>query len=123
MRIVVIFLLLANLALFALTRLDAVGGGEPQRLAEQVQPDKVKLLSPQQVAALGPGKAASLADVCVEWGPLGEADRARALAELAPLQLGPLITSRRTEPEGHAVLLTGFANRSAAERRYSAVGA
>jgi len=38
MRIVVILLLLANLALFALTRLDAYSGGESQRLGEQVQP-------------------------------------------------------------------------------------
>lgn len=117
MRIVVILLLLANLALFALTRLDSVGGGEPQRMQEQVQPDKVKLLTPQQVAALGPAKVASLADVCVEWGPLTDAERTRALAELAPLQLGPLIQSRRASVENFAVTLPGFISRSTAERR------
>lgn len=117
MRIVVILLLLANLALLALTRLDAVGGGEPQRLAEQVQPDKVKLLTSQQVAALGPAKVASLADVCVEWGPLSESERSRALVELAPLQLGALILPRRADTEGFAVTLSGFPNRPAAERR------
>ena len=67
------------------------------RLAEQVQPDKIKLLTPQQVAALGPAKVAALADVCVEWGPLSEADRARALADLEPLALGKLLTQRRVE--------------------------
>ncbi len=56
MRIVVILLLLANLALFALTRLDAYSGGESQRLGEQVQPEKIKLLTAQEVAALGSGE-------------------------------------------------------------------
>ncbi len=117
MRIVVILLLLANLALFALTRLDSTPGGEAQRLAEQVQPDKLKLLTSQQVAALGPAKVASLNDVCVEWGPLTEAERARALGELSPLGLGPLVTARRVETGGYAVSLTGFASQAAAERR------
>ena len=66
MRIVVILLLLANLALFALTRLDAYSGSESQRLGEQVQPEKIRLLTAQEVATLGPAKAASLADVCIE---------------------------------------------------------
>jgi hypothetical protein len=117
MRIVVILLLLANLALFALTRLDSAAGGEAQRLAEQVQPEKVKLLTPQQVAALGPTKVASLNDVCVEWGPLSEAERTRAMTELAPLGLGPLVTPRRVEAGGYSVTLSGFPNLAAAERR------
>ena len=49
MRLVVILLLLANVALFALTRLDAYSVGEGQRLGEQVQPDKIKVLTPQEV--------------------------------------------------------------------------
>lgn len=117
MRIVVILLLLANLALFALTRLDSAPGGEAQRLAEQVQPDKIKLLTPQQVAALGPAKVASLSDVCVEWGPLSDAERTRALGEMASLALGPLVTTRRVETGGYAVTLGGFATQAAAERR------
>ena len=117
MRIVVILLLLANLALFALTRLDSTPTGEGQRLAEQVQPDKVKLLTPQQVAALGPAKVASLNDVCVEWGPLSEAERTRALGELAPLSLGALVTTRRIDAAGFAVSIGGFTTPAAAERR------
>ena len=117
MRIVVILLLLANLALFALTRLDSAPGGEAQRLAEQVQPDKLKLLTPQQVAALGPAKVASLSDVCVEWGPMSEAERTRAMTELAPLGLGPLVTSRRVDTGGYSVTLGGFPTQAAAERR------
>lgn len=97
MRTVVIFLLLANLTFFTYTRLDATSEGEAVRLVEQVQPEKIKLLTPQQVAALGPAKVAALADVCLEWGPLAEADRARALADLEPLALGKLLTQKRVE--------------------------
>jgi hypothetical protein len=117
MRIVVILLLLANLALFALTRLDAYSGSESQRLGEQVQPEKIRLLTAQEVAALGPAKAASLADVCIEWGPLADAERNRALAELAPLGIAQLVSQRRVDADGFAVTLPGFASRAAAERR------
>jgi hypothetical protein len=117
LRIVLILLLLANLALFAYTRLDAYGGGEPQRMAEQVQPEKIKLLTPQEVAALGPAKVASLADVCIEWGPLSEGERTRAMAELAPLGVAALMTTRRVEIEAYPVVLSGLPTRGAAERR------
>jgi len=117
MRIVVILLLLANLALFALTRLDSAPVGEGQRLSEQVQPDKLKILTPQEVAALGPAKVASLNDVCIEWGPLSEAERSRALTELAPLGLGALVSTRRVEATGYNVTLAGFTTQAAAERR------
>ncbi len=117
MRIVVILLLLANVALFALTRLDAYSAGEGQRLGEQVQPDKIKLLTPQEVAALGPAKAAALADVCIEWGPFAEAERSRALGELTSLGIAQLVSQRRVEADGYIVTLAGFASRAAAERR------
>src|SRR5450432_300827 len=97
MRVIVFLLLLANLALFAFIRLDSVGSGEGARLSQQVQPDKIKLLTPQQVAALGPAKVASLADVCVEWGPLSDADRVRAQARLDPLDLGKLMSQKKVE--------------------------
>ena len=98
MRIVVILLLLANLALLGYWLLDRFfPGGEAIRLEQQVQPDKIKLLTPQQVAALGPAKTSELADVCIEWGPFADAERARAIADLEPLPLGRLLTQKRVE--------------------------
>jgi hypothetical protein len=97
MRTVVFLLLLANLSLFAYTRLDSLGAGEGVRLTQQVQPDKIRILSPQQFAALDPAKVASTADVCAEWGPFADADRARALAGLDGLQLGRLLSQRRQD--------------------------
>lgn len=117
MRIVIVLLLLANLTLYAYTRLDA-GGGEAILLQEQIQPDKIKLLTPQEVAALGPAKVAALADVCAEWGPFGDVERSRALADLEPLALGRLVTQKRVELDGGFWVNMGpFATRAAAETR------
>ena len=117
MRIVIVLLLLANLTLYGYTKLDS-GSGEAMLLQDQVQPDKIKLLTPQQVAALGPAKVAALADVCVEWGPFSDADRTRALTELEPLGLGRLLSQKRVEfDSGYWVNMGPFATRAAAESR------
>jgi hypothetical protein len=118
MRTIILLLLLANLSLFAYTWIDGVGSGEGVRLTQQVQPDKIAILTPKQVAALGPAKVAALADVCVEWGPFSDAERARALSDLQPLQLGPLLSQRRVELEGAFGVSVGpFPTRAAAEKR------
>lgn len=117
MRIVIVLLLLANLTLYLYTRLDT-GGGEAILLQDQVQPDKIKLLTPQQVAALGPAKVAALADVCVEWGPFSDPDRTRAQGDLEPLALGRLLSQKRVEfDSGYWVNMGPFATRAAAENR------
>lgn len=118
MRTILVLLLLANLTLFGYTRLDGIGGGEGVRLTQQVLPDKVKLLTPREVAALGPTKVAALADVCVEWGPFSDADRTRAMSDLAPLALGSLLTQQRADVAGaFGVVAGGFTSRANAERR------
>ncbi len=118
MRTIVILLLLANLSLFAYTRLDSTSSGEGGRLGGQVQPEKIRILTPQQVMALGPAKAAALADVCLEWGPFGDADRLRALADVETLALGKLLTQKRVETtSAYWVFLSPFANKAAADRR------
>jgi len=118
MRTLVFLLLLANLTLLGYTKLDSLGTGEGVRLAQQIQPDKIVLLSPQQVAALGPAKASALADVCVEWGPLSDTDKARALASLEPLDLARLISQKKVEVvASYWVFIPPAANRAAADRR------
>jgi hypothetical protein len=117
MRIVVALLLLANLTLFVYTLLPS-GGGEGVRLSQQVSPEKIKLLTPQEVAALGPAKVAALADVCVEFGPLSDAERAKVLGELEPLALGRLLSLRRVEvDDAYSVSISPFPNRNSAETR------
>jgi hypothetical protein len=117
MRIVIVLLLLANLTLYLYTTLDT-GSGEAILLQDQVQPDKIKLLTPQQVAALGPSKVAALADVCMEWGPFSDGDRTRALADLEPLGLGRLLSQKKVQfDSGYWVNMGPFASRAVAETR------
>ena len=118
MRIVVLLLVIANLTLFAYTRLDDASRGEAGRLKQQIQPDKIKLLTPPQVAALGPAKIAALADVCIEWGPFSDVERVKAVADLESLQLGRLLSSRRVDIDSfYWVSLGPFASKPLADRR------
>jgi hypothetical protein len=118
MRTLVLLLLLANLTLFAYTKLDSLSTGEGVRLSQQVQPEKITLLTPQQVAALGPAKMSALADVCVEWGPLTEGERTRALGTLEPLDLARLISQKKIEViANYWVFIPPAANKAAADRR------
>ena len=118
MRTILLLLLLANVTLFGYTRLDSAGRGEAARLAQQVHPDSIRLLTPQQVAALGPAKVAALADVCLEWGPFSDGERARVLAELEPASLGRLLTQKRVEiTTAYWVFVPRLPNKAAAEKR------
>jgi SPOR domain len=120
MRIVVLLLLVANVTLLGFTLLDSGGSGEGMRLQHQVQPEKIKLLTPQEVAALGPAKVAALADVCVEFGPLSDAERAKVIGDLEPLGLGRLLTQRRVELDNaFTVSLPPLPNKTAADNRAS----
>ncbi len=117
MRIVVFLLLAANLTLFIYLWLPS-GGGEGFRLEQQIQPEKVKVLTPQEVAALGPAKVAALADVCVEFGPFSDVERAKVINDLEPLALGRLLTQRRVEfDNAYTVGISPFPSRNAAENR------
>ena len=118
MRAAIIFLILLNVALFGYARLDGAAQSEAGRLADQVQPDRIRLLSPQQVAALGPSRVAALPDVCVEWGPFADADRTRAQGDLEPLALGRLVSQRPVVLDNaYWVNLGAMPTRGSAERR------
>jgi len=118
MRTAVLLLLLANLAFFAFSHVDGSDGGEAARLKQQVRPELIKLMTPPQVAALGPAKMAALADVCIEWGPFSDTDRSKALADLDSLQLGRLLSQRRVDLDSTYWVNVGpFTSRGAADRR------
>lgn len=118
MRTLFFLLLLANITLFGYIKLDSMSSGEEVRLSQQIQPEKIKLLTPQQVAALGPAKVAALADVCVEWGPLSETDRVRALATIEPLDLSKLMTQKKVEVlANYWLFLPPAASKAAADKR------
>ena len=121
MRTAVLLLILANVILFGYARLDRAAQSEAGRLGAQVQPDRIRVLSSQQVAALAPGKVAALADVCVEWGPFSDADRARAQADIEPLQIGRLVSQRPVAADPMWWVNTGPVPSRAAELRLLAI--
>jgi hypothetical protein len=117
MRTVIILLVLANLTFLGYALLDIAPEGEAARLSQQVDPQKIKLLTPAEVAALAPATP-SLTDVCLEWGPLGDAERAKALTDLDPLNLGKLLSQKRVEvTTSFVILLPPLASRAEAEKR------
>ena len=115
MRAAVLLLIIANLVLFAYARLDRAAQSEAGRLREQVDPQRIKLLSPQEVAALGRTKV-----VCAEWGPFAEADRLRAQAEIESLAPARLVSQRAVSSDtaySYWVNLGAMQSRAAADRR------
>ena len=118
MRTFVALLLAANLAFFAYSELDLMSDGESSRMQRQLVPEKIKLLTPQQVAALGPAKASQLANVCLEWGGFTDTERAAALVALEPLHLGRQLSQRRIDStSAYWVFLPPLSSKSAAEKR------
>jgi hypothetical protein len=118
MRILVLLLLLANLTLFGYIQLGRWSAEDDLKVRQQVNPEKVRLLTPQQVAALAPAKAAVVSNECLDWGPFTDSERERAQGVLEPFALGKLLTSRRQETKsGYWVYLPPLPSKAAAERR------
>ena len=113
MRAAVLLLIALNVVLFAYARLDRAAQSEAGRLREQIEPERIKLLSPQAVASLGRTKL-----VCAEWGPFAEADRARAQAEIETLAPARLLSQRAVSADtAYWVNLGAMQTRAAADRR------
>jgi len=120
MRAVVFLLVVANVLLFAYARLERAAQSEGGRLAMQVEPERIRPMTAQEVAALAPSKVASTTCVeSLEWGPFADAERARAEADLQPLALGRLVSLRPvvSDASSYWVNLGGLGTRVAAERR------
>jgi hypothetical protein len=125
MRLVVLVLVLVNLALLLWWQ-GAFGGGdqagrEPQRLALQIAPESIRLLTAGELAALRGGAQSAAepdsAAACVEFGDFDDASLARIQARLADLALGDRLRARRVEaPAWFIVYLPAAATRAEAER-------
>jgi hypothetical protein len=113
-RIIFLLLALANVAFFAWARLIAAGGSgtDPAPLARQIAPEKIRVVSPDEIARLRSAKPAVVATAapppappapapaaskCVEWGGFALAEVAQAEKSLEPLDLGERLARRRTE--------------------------
>jgi hypothetical protein len=118
MKLLVVVLVLANLALFAWGQFDRMSESESNRLQRQLAPEKVRLLTPQQVTALGPAKAAQLQNTCLEWGAFTEQEKSAVAAALEPLQLGRALVQKRVDStSAYWVYVPPLPSKPAAEKR------
>lgn len=98
MRLVFFLLLLANVLLFAWTRVGTeLAMSESFLLSQQINPDAIRLLDPREVGQLAAKKPELKGLACLEWGALSTADLERAKTVLAVFSEGAKISERRME--------------------------
>ncbi|MBV9191526.1 MAG: SPOR domain-containing protein [Betaproteobacteria bacterium] len=138
MRALFLLLVLANVGFFAWARYvsPADGAADPLPLTRQIEPEKVKVVTPNELPASAPAPAPAktptanaapaaatpaptpVALKCMEWGSFTIADAPRAEKALEPLALGPRLAHRRTEETaGWWVFIPPQGNRAAAVRK------
>ena len=130
MRLFLLLLIALNLGVYA-TNTGALGTGvpnghDPDRLADQIDPDKIRLVSllakpasPAAVAvtALASAPAAPKPLACVEFGGFNVDEARRAEQLLAPLNLGAHLTQRHVDDQAtYIVYLPPFKTKQDADR-------
>ena len=117
MRAFFLLLVAANLGFFAWVNYLAPpdAASDPRPLSQQIAPSKLKILSPQELAAVLPPKPGPAA--CVEWGSFTLAAAPRAEQALEPLSLGARLSSRRAEETARWwVFITPAGGRAGAQK-------
>lgn len=132
LRRLALLLLLLNLAFFSWTQgwLDGLGGPrpggdrEPERLARQVRPESITILSPAAVRAAAAASAAApvgTAVTCLEAGPFATGASVSAIAALQqaqpPLPAGSWSDVKIDRPGSYIVYMGRFANRDALAKK------
>ena len=134
MRALFLLLLLANVAFFAWARYVSPpdASADPVPLTRQIEPEKMKIVTPNEVPAPAPAPAPAqrtptanaappapaVALKSMEWGSFTIADAPRAEKALEPLALGPRLAHRRTEETaGWWVFIPPQGSRAAAIRK------
>jgi hypothetical protein len=131
MRTLLLILIVANLALFAY-QAGVFGpvmqaGREPDRIAHQIDPDRLRVLSDAELRRLresgknvstAPERRDSGAAACMELGDFAADVAARVQTRLAALNLGERLTAIDVDPTGgwYMVFLPPLASRAEAER-------
>ena len=130
MKTVTFLLLLANLGFFAWIYF---GSGraldEPQLMDQQLNPQAIRLLSADHLAALAAERAKQAAErakappkvtlaACLEFGAFNPSDVARVQKALEPLALGSRLSQRRVEETAtYWVFMPPQRNRQAANQK------
>jgi hypothetical protein len=121
MRTLVFILMLANATFFAYAWFGpgAKANGDAQIISQQIDPEKIRLLRPEQVSVFArKPEPAKVVAVCLEWGAFSGADVARAEQALEPLALGTKLTQHRQEEvAGFWVYMPPLASRQSATQK------
>ncbi|MBC7469992.1 MAG: SPOR domain-containing protein, partial [Ramlibacter sp.] len=133
LRLIVLLLLLANGAYFAWAQgLLAAWGvapaqqSEPQRLAQQIRPEAVRILSADEVRPVEAAAAAPKPADCLQAGPFEDAQAAPLRSSLAALPAGSWTLESTVEPARWIVYMGKYptvdaVNKKKAELRYLGV--
>jgi len=121
MRLLFFILLLANGVFFAYAWFGpgAQANGDARIIGQQLNPQKIRLLAPDQVSALTrKSEPPKVARTCLEWGAFAGADATRAEQALEPLALGAKLAPRRQEDvAGFWVYVPPLASRQSATQK------
>lgn len=98
MRALFFLIVLVNVLFFAWASYLAPpeAAADPQPLARQIEPKKLKVIAPADLPPVA-ARPAPMVLKCLEWGSFTLADAPQAQAALEPLQLGARLAQRRTE--------------------------
>ena len=113
MRTLALLLLLANVAFLAWAQYaPSAASAEPQLLGQQMRPEAIKLLSPEEMQKLAASRKTT---ACTEWGAFNQGDLVRAHAELESILPAANIAERQIDEEaGHWVFVPPQGNRQSA---------
>ena len=113
MRTFSLLLLLANVAFFAWVQYaPSASSAEPQLLGQQMRPEAIKLLSPEEIQKMAASRKTT---ACTEWGAFNQGELVRAHADLESILPAANIAERQTEEAaGHWVFVPPQVNRQAA---------
>jgi hypothetical protein len=121
MRAIFFLLVLANLAFLA-WHMGYLGGtteqaGEGNRLAQQIAPEKIRIIAPDQAKKLAETPSRP-ANVCIEWGPFTGPDYERLQVLLTAMEPAPRYATRRIdETAGWWVFVPAQPNKAAADKK------
>jgi cell division septation protein DedD len=113
-------LLAANLAIGAWALFLRGDARDAHLVAQQINPEKIRLLGARDKAKLAVAKPAEPPKMlaCIEWGGFAASDAAKVEEALAPLAAGTKLTQRRVDDSvGWWVFIPPLANRQAANQK------
>lgn len=127
MRALFLVLLLANAAFFAWSQYysPADAASDPAPLGRQIEPEKLRIVAPDEPVSMGAPPAASPSSgaaippvACLEWGGFSAADAPRAEKAIEPLALGERLVMRQADQAaGWWVFVPPQGTRQGAQRK------